>query len=393
MKKLIFGIANSYKKIKNLKNKLQGKTEKDVINQQIVTGKAWEDFCDTLKTAGTSLLYGNAPLDPFQQAEGIRYLSRLTRAGLDAFIEHADPQFPSFKRMVHETVKLGSDNPDNHYSNAQVSGAYEYRIYGNRNSVFYLGFFTQNGSYGSTGGLSPCGVIEDSTMHFEEDGSFEIFVTKEKKGKNWLKIEAETTLLILRQTFMDKINEVSITVNIECIDGPKKPEPLSPELVYNGLNMAGTFVAGASFLFSKWTTGFTKHPNQLPLFSPEVSNAAGGDANIWYYHSYWKLADDEALYIHFTPPNCKYWNFQLNNYWMESLDYRYFNIHINKHNAKVEADGSVKIFVAHNKPNHQNWIDTAHHNEGTMLLRWAYADDNPQPSIEVVKESSIKNLI
>lgn len=394
MKKLIFGIANTYKKVKNLKNKVLGKTEKDVIHQQIVTGKAWEDFCDTLKTAGTSLLYGNAPLDPFQQAEGIRYLSRLTRAGLDAFIEHADPQFPSFKRMVHETVKLGADNPDNHYSNAQVSGAFEYRIWGNRNSVFYMGFFTQNGSYGSTGGLSPCDVIEDSNIEFEADGSFEIFVTKERpeKGKNWLKIEVETTLLMLRQTFMDTKNEVAAEVHIECLGGSEKPLPLSPELVYNGLNMAGTFVAGASFLFSKWTTGFTKHPNQLPLFSPEISNAAGGDNNIWYYHSYWKLADDEALYIHFTPPKCKYWNFQLNNYWMESLDYRYFNIHINMHTAEVEPDGRVKIFVAHQKPAHPNWIDTVHHNEGTMLLRWAYADSNPQPNIEVIKFTDITNL-
>lgn len=393
MKKLIFGIANIYKKTKNFKNRLLGKTEKDVINQQIVTGKAWEDFCDTLKTAGTSLLYGNAPLDPFQQAEGIRYLSRLTRAGLDAFIEHADPEFPSFKRMVDETVKLGADNPDNHYANAQVSGAYEYRIWGNRNSVFYMGFFTQNGSYGSTGGLSPCGMIEDSTMDFEADGSFEIFVTKEKKGKNWLKIEDTTTLLMLRQTFMDKKNEVAADVKIECIGGSTKPKPLSPELVYNGLNMAGTFVAGASFLFSKWTTGFTQHANQLPLFSPEVSNAAGGDANIWYYHSYWKLADDEALYIHFTPPKCKYWNFQLNNYWMESLDYRYFNIHLNSHTAKLEADGSVKIFVAHQQPNHPNWIDTAYHREGTMLLRWAYADKEVKPKIEVVKFLDIEGWV
>lgn len=400
MKKLIFGIANTYKKVKNLKNKVLGKTEKDVINQQIVTGKAWEDFCDTLKTAGTSLLYGSAPLDPFQQAEGIRYLSRLTRAGLDAFIEHADPQFPSFKRMVHETVKLGADNPDNHYSNAQVSGEYEYRIWGNRNSVFYMGFFTQNGSYGSTGGLSPCGLIEDSHIEFEADGSFEIFVTKENtpskfgtgKRKNWLKIEAETTLLMLRQTFMDTKNEVAAEVHIECLGGAEKPLPLSPELVYNGLNMAGTFVAGASFLFSKWATGFTKHPNQLPLFSPEVSNAAGGDNNIWYYHSYWKLADDEALYIHFTPPKCKYWNFQLNNYWMESLDYRHFNIHINMHTAHVEPDGSVQLFVAHQKPAHSNWIDTVHHNEGTMLLRWAYADSNPQPNIKVIKFSDISKI-
>ena len=83
--------------------------------------------------------------------EGLRYLTRLTRAGLEAFVEYNDPAFPILRRMVHETVKMGADNPDNHYFNAQISGNYEYRISGKRNTVHYLGFFTQNGNYGTTG--------------------------------------------------------------------------------------------------------------------------------------------------------------------------------------------------------------------------------------------------
>ena len=57
------------------------------------------------------------PRDAFQQAEGIRYLTRLTRAGLEAYVEYNDPTFPVLRRMVHETVKLGADNPDNYYFN------------------------------------------------------------------------------------------------------------------------------------------------------------------------------------------------------------------------------------------------------------------------------------
>ncbi len=55
--------------------------------------------------------------------------------------------------MVHETVKMGADNPDNYYFNAQISGEFEYKITGKRNSAHYIGFFTQNGNYGTTGGL------------------------------------------------------------------------------------------------------------------------------------------------------------------------------------------------------------------------------------------------
>ena len=37
-------------------------------------------------------------------------------------------------RMVHETAKMGSDNPDNYYQNAKISGEFEYRIKGNRDN-------------------------------------------------------------------------------------------------------------------------------------------------------------------------------------------------------------------------------------------------------------------
>ena len=74
--------------------------------------------------------------------------------------------------------------------------------------------------------------------------------------------------------------------------------------------------------------------------------------------------------IEFTPPDCDTWNFQLNNYWMESLDYRYFPISINKHTAVMGSDGKIKIIVSATNPGLPNWIDTCGHPEGTMCLRW-----------------------
>ena len=47
-----------------------------------------------------------------------------------------------------------------------------------------------------------------------------------------------------------------------------------------------------------------------------------------------------------TPPECYYWNFQLDNYWMESLDYRYHRIHVNGHSAALNDDGSLTLVVA-----------------------------------------------
>lgn len=394
MNKVLFFFIGIHKFFRKFALKLRGKTEKDLHDQRIVSGKAWEDFCDRLKLAGSALMYSGAPRDPFQQAEGIRYLSRLTRAGLEAFVEYSDPKYPVLRRMVHETVKMGADNPDNHYFNAQISGEYEYIITGKRNSVHYLGFFTQNGNYGTTGGLAPCGVIEHREMIFEEDGSFEIILSKEKRGKNWLKIEDETGMAMVRQTFLKRNEEIPAEVQITRIGSDGKPEPITPESIDKGLDTAALFVAGAPILFAKWAKGFQKHTNKLPLFDPAVSNAAGGDANIIYYHSHWKLEADEALVIEVKPPACDSWNFQLNNYWMESLDYRYFNICVSKGNAKYSEDRRVKIIVAHKDPGQPNWIETCGHTEGTMCWRWYRLDEGAEaiePNCKVVKLEEIVN--
>jgi len=160
MRKLLFSFLRISRFFHRLFWYITGRSEEDIHNQNVVTGKAWEEFCDQLKLAGTTLKYSGTPRDPFNQAEGMRYLARLTRAALEAFVEYNDPSFPILRRMVHETVKMGADNPDNYYFNAQVDGKYDYKITGQRNTVNYIGFFTQNGNYGTTGGLAPCGILE-----------------------------------------------------------------------------------------------------------------------------------------------------------------------------------------------------------------------------------------
>jgi hypothetical protein len=78
--------------------------------QRLMTGKSWEEFCDTLKSAGKTILAEGSPENPLDRAEGFRYLSRLARAALETFVEHADPLAPVLHRPVHETAKIGADN-------------------------------------------------------------------------------------------------------------------------------------------------------------------------------------------------------------------------------------------------------------------------------------------
>jgi hypothetical protein len=359
--------------------------------QRVMDGACWEDFCDALKAAGSVVLREGSPEDPLDRAEGWRYLTRLTRAALETFVEASDAQAPEFRRAIGETIKMGMDNPDNVYFSAPVNGNSEYRISGTRGTVHYLGFGSQAGNYGATGSLDTTGYLEAKDMEIGADGRFEFIASSREQSGNWLPMKPDTRMIQIRQTRMDHVKEELAVVDIERIDGPSKPRPLDPARLDRMLQGSVRFVAGCSQLFDSWARDWRSHVNQLPRFDPDKAFAAGGDPNIAYYHSYWELAPEEALVIEATPPECDYWNFQLSNHWLESLDYRYFRIHLNPHTAVTRHDGSVVVVVAHEDPGVENWLETCGHSRGTMCWRWIGARQHPQPSTRVVKLAELRD--
>ena len=403
--KVGFALLNVYRQV-NLKYlTLTGRTPESEAERRIVSGEAWSDYCDALKAAGAGLVSAGAPTDPFNQAEGYRYLTRLVRGSLESMLEAADPFAPVLVSIADgkraAPVKLGADNPDNLYQSANLDSRETYRLHGKRGTVNYLGFGTQSGSYGEPGGLNTV-MYKDAGSDFDvaADGSFSLVISATKppavSERNWLQLrgpEPVKALLIVRQTFLNRDAETPADVHVERTSGPHRPSPLTPQMVDDALRSSALFVAAVPFMFARWSKGFMAHENTLPLFDQETSNKAGGDPNIRYYHSYWRLQPDEALVISVVPPPCPHWNFQLNNHWMESLDHRYFSVHVNKHTARYRRDGSVRVVVAHQDPQLKdvtyNWIDTTSHTQGQMLLRWVKPNVSdsqlPQPATRIVK--------
>jgi hypothetical protein len=360
--------------------------------EQTFDGTAWDEFCDTLKRAGEVIRREGSPGDPLDRAEGYRYLSRLVRLALEKFVEHADPATPRFYRLSHETAKIGCDNPDSDYRNAAISGRYEYRIRGSRGTVSYLGFGTYYGHYGSSARSGCSGYLEAGDLEIAPDGSFEIILSAREHPGNWLRMEHDTSMLIVRQNFLDRERERSAELRIERLGADPFPAPLDPQAFVEGLGDAAAFVVGTASLFTDWAEGFARHPNELRAMDPAVTGGAHGDPNIFFYMGYWALEPDEALVVEAEPPECEYWNFQLNNYWMESLDYRYHTVHYNKHTARYRPDGSVRLVVSHGDPGLPNWVDTAGHSRGTMGLRWVKAAEHPEPRTRVVKLSELGRI-
>jgi hypothetical protein len=357
---------------------------------RVLNGQVWEAFCDELRAAGQTILRPEAPATEIDRAEGWRYLSRLTRVALEMLLEHADPDFPVLYSASHETVKIGADNPDNLYLNATISGDRDYRISGTRGTAPFLSFATKANRLGVDGTMASTGELDASDMVFAADGTFEIVVSQRRHDGNWLPLAPDSSLVIVRQTFLDRSAETAGSMAIERVGGPIRPEPLDAVRLGRGLAAAGAFVRMTAHTFADWSQEFARRPNTLETTDQSSFVRSGGDPSIYYLHGYWEVGPGQALVIDTPIPECEVWNFQLDNYWMESLDYRYLPVHVNKHTARYNADGSVTIVVAGADPGVGNFVDTAGHTCGTMLLRWTKAVDHPVPSCRLVELSDLR---
>ena len=351
----------------------------------------WDRFCARLADARATLAAPGAPGSDFDQAEGARYLSRLIRLGLEIYVEAGDPDFPTFYVPSHETAKMGGDNPDNLYLSSTIAGDRSYRISGNIGTVTYLSMGSKANRYAIDGTMPSTGELSRDELKPDAKGDFTVIASVERPAEPaaaWLPLAPDSTMLHIRQTFLDRRSEVPATLTIERISpGPAAPAPLDPAALEKRLLSAADFVVGTSKLFTGWAELFMTAPNDMRNWGQDMFVKAGGDPSIFYVHGYWKLAPDEALVIETEVPECEHWNIQANNWWMESFDYRYLNAHVNKASAKLDSPGRATVVIAARDPGFGNWLTTAGHGEGFVLLRWVRAAHHPVPTTRVVKLS------
>ncbi|MEZ4292964.1 MAG: DUF1214 domain-containing protein [Myxococcota bacterium] len=358
---------------------------------RLMNGEAWDEFCDRLKAIGRQVRRPEVPADPFTRAEGYRYLTRVLRSSFDIFTEHADPLFPVIYRPCDEMVKYGGDDPDKYLQKCVLSGDRDYVLRGTRGTVQSISFLTQGSSYGDGGTMMPTGHLDSSDLEIGPDGRFEIRVSAKEQPGNWLPMKPETQALLIRQIFGDRRREEIAELEIACVDAPPTPAPLDPDVFEAGLRRAVAFLDGTVQLFCNWSERYQQHTNELPQEDPELCRSVGGDPKIRYFNSYWALGPDEALVVELPRvPECEAWSFQVCNYWLESLDYRYFRTNVNKRTAHVEPDGRVRIVVCERDPGHSNWITTAGHANGTMLFRLTDAKEVVEPVTRVVPWTSLR---
>ncbi|MEM7434779.1 MAG: DUF1214 domain-containing protein [Myxococcota bacterium] len=357
----------------------------------IMDGSAWDEFCDALKRARRSVLDGRAPQDEATRAQGFRYLTSLLASGLTMYM-FSDPDRPRFVRPLDWNVKWGLDNSDALYLVTAINPDGEYVIRGSRGTVGFFDIQTSCGRFGSNRPMKVLSSINGVDMHVEEDGTFEIVVSRQPREGNWLPLTPEANQIGVRQFFVDWDTEKAPEIRIERTDVELEPPTPSSHEIAKQLRRVSGFVVGSANLWLEFVLG------RRPLHLNELSEPAGANelqgSNAQVYGScYFRLAPSEALLIEVVPPEAAYWNFELGDFWFQSLDYFNRVISINKHQAKIDPDGVLRVVVSAQDPGLVNWLDTGGWPEGTMTYRWALASTTPQPSAKKVRLDEIANLV
>jgi hypothetical protein len=349
--------------------------------RRIEDGRVWDEFCERLKAIGHRVLEA-APDDPFDRAEGLRYVSRLARSFLRNATETTQP--PRLALGHAESPKIGLDNPDYVYCAAKLDPEASYCLRGELGDAHMIGFGTYSGGLGTPGGLQRDGYLESGALELDADGRFEITVSRQEHPGNWLPMGPRTNALNARQTLLHRARDRQAPLELELVGGGSPPPPLDPARFSQAIDRTGLVLEGVVSQFLGWTASFEAHRHEIREIDPALLAVAQGDPNTRYCYGYWEIGEDEAFVIDLDPPECEYWNLQIGNHWLESLDFMSFPTHVNHATAVTDADGHVRVVVARQDPGVPNWLDTAGHARGALALRFVGASEIPDPKTRVV---------
>lgn len=357
---------------------------------------AWSSWCRAVESAGIDALSKTITSDEIDLAEGLRHLARMARLTLFSATENRSTSNPYFWPALDPHLKMGGDNPQGLYLSAPVNGTDTFRISGTCGSARWVSCILGRSPEGVQAGLTPFGnAIFRPDIVAGPDDTFEIFVAPERPqgAVNWVESDQWTVSVLLRQFFgtPDDVHPME-RLEIENVSsGSQTTVPLRTDDIAGQLaRAAATF----SILVPLMQSEMIEKASAKNYFVTDIgdpTSISGGVPGGNAVTARWALEPDEALVVEVTPPTpCGYWDVQVGNGWYESFDYRNVFSGFTCDNAHVNDDGSVAIVVAERDPGTANWLETAHHREGHMAIRWQLSEGHlPIPHCTVVRVTEV----
>ena len=382
----------------------------EAARKRLMSGEAWEDFCETMKVAGRMVETFGDEVSDQERGEWYRFLSRLTRNGFERFVENCEPDSPRLQDAPWR-CSINVQNPDqDHFMCEFPSGEHEYRIHGNRGSLPYFVMAAwssaQPEDYGGRSwaargieGLSEfdpailktTAFLMSDDIDFDAEGNFEVIVSGRRRERNWLPLAPDSTGILIRTVHHDRSKETPPTMQIERLDGVA-PRPVRPDEVSAGLAKTGQLVlAYAEMMRAWWQENLSQRPNTIE-FSESTYLSNGGVLDRLHGFGSWQKPAGEALVVRFDPPPCEHWILQVCNVWQENLDvYEQGQGYVTKFTVEYEPDGSVLAVIADEDPGvGGNWVDSFQHEKGVFSLRLIKTEGGPPVTIHRVPLEALR---
>lgn len=339
---------------------------------------AWAHLQERLNAAGQLVQSTPVNKNPLDYGSGMRHLMVLLAVGTDmALRAEPDPVLAVNRASMDDIVTWGLECPDCVYLNASLRAGETYRIFGSRGTARYVGLQTMDG----IAATANCLVDE---LEVDPDGNFEAILSADEHSGNWLRLTGDHPTLTVRNFFYDWDTEVPASLDIERIGDKAAPAGHSVELdvsVSRQLHALGDFV----YDNLKFFLDFGAMPPANGFIPPMDMSDMGAAAENRPVIGRFDLAPDEALILEVEPPDGVYWSISLGNPWLETIHYGRHQSSLNGHQAVVDPDGIFRAVICATDPGVANWLDTAGHSNGAMLLRCVRTETAPVPNVRVVK--------
>lgn len=323
---------------------------------------------------------------PQDFAEARRSLLHTLLHALQCWLE-ADPARPFFTPFIDQHKKLLGDNPDARYHSAVVSDQHNYRIRGNLADATYTSFSVELGA-GADGsdGAGVAATLNDTEFEADDNGDYEIIVSRNKVKGNWLALPPGARSITSRHYYereqsinRDRMHHIPIDIRNMRVPPPRNT-PTDADIAA-GIRRVIAFVKGNTIPMNGGAVDLpwvSKVPNEFPPPVQDNSNlqiSYAAKDNV-YSMAPFMLRPNEALLIRGRFPKCRFANLVLFNRFLQTLNYEERRTSLNRAQTEQDAEGNFEMIVAHRNPGHPNWIDTEGRAYGIMFWRFQLPEED-----------------
>ena len=347
--------------------------------------QAWREFTASLE-AGGALVVESAP-DASARHDGLAYIAELASASLEMKLTRGSTTQPQFTDWMSGYRKFLGDSPDAIYLSAEVSSEHHYVISGHRGDADYVGLTLYGRHVNGWNRVS--GHLTHDDIAFDAQGNFKVSVSDirpEGVTGNWLAMDEDAHLIMVRQYFHDRDKATKATLQIENISAEPKEAAESASLA-DDLRRAAEF-------FNRTLQGtvtlvkmMSQTPNSIEPprdYSPDFGGVFYPTPDNEYLGGWYRLTEGEALIVEGAVPNAAYWSVSLQNRWLQSLDYETHQTALSHRQIQI-SEGRYTVIISSQRPLSGNWLDTAGSDEGLLAIRYQRVIESEPPTVRLVK--------